>query len=121
MALFDTKFFTQVNQVPTQIGDVTDRLVMLEAKQPVRLAITLLAGNTATIDLAPYKLKVLPRIDQVITFSASNQMFIPVITEVTLTKLVVSGRRTKGTLLLSGGPIEACAAGDVVTVWVIPQ
>jgi hypothetical protein len=76
------------------------------------VTVTLGAGGTAnaaftkTYTEAPL---VLP-----MTRFVGDQMFAAVVGTPTLTGVSVSGKRSRGTLLLTSGPFEAAASGDVV-------
>ncbi|MBC2659824.1 hypothetical protein H7A76_30690 [Pseudomonas sp. MSSRFD41] len=54
-----------------------------------------------------------------VTRFVGDQAFIPVIGVPTLTGVEVTGKRTRGTLLLTSGPFESAAAGDTVQFVVI--
>lgn len=49
-----------------------------------------------------------------VTRFVADQAFIPVLGTPTLTGVTVSGKRTRGTLLLTSGPFESASAGDTV-------
>lgn len=122
--MIDTDTIMTKEQIPG-IPDILTRLTALESiapKRRIRLNITLGAGGTATVTITPTSpaapFATPPFIDPIITAS-STQVFFPVITSVTVDTLVVSGKRSKGTLLLTAGPFEQAATGDVVSLWII--
>lgn len=83
----------------------------------VRLTATLGAGGAATLTFpTPYASP--PTVVNVSRFVGIRGYF-AVPGTVTANTVELTGRRNKGTLLLSDGPNEAAASGDVVEVLVI--
>ncbi len=116
--MFDSPFFAKMFKFYTE---VTSRLAALEAKTPFRLDITLAVGGLATVDLTSYKLADVPKVDQIITVSGSGDatvMTFPVVTASSKTSLTVSGKKTKGALLLSAGPMAQCTTNGKVSIWI---
>jgi hypothetical protein len=98
----------------------------MPAKRRVRKDITLGAGGVATISITPTPPEpgyaVTPQVDPIATYNAAKTLqFIPKVTAVSPTSLTVEAVRTKGTVLLNVGVVEAAVAGDVVSVWIIEQ
>lgn len=119
--MFDSPFFAKMFKFYTE---VTNRLTVLEAKVPVRVDIKLGAGGVGTADLTALKLADVPKVDQIhtVTGTGDNTVVVfPVVTALSKTSVTVSGKKTKGTLLLSAGPITQCAANDVVSLWITPK
>lgn len=80
-----------------------------------RLTATLGAGGTVTI---AHGKTVAPVIVPVSRY-ASDQEFVAVVGAVTATQVTLTGKRSRGTLLLTSGPFEPAVSGDVVEVLVI--
>lgn len=83
----------------------------------IRLTATLGAGGAVTLAFpAPYASA--PTVVPVSRF-VGNRGYFAVVGSITTLGVELTGRRNKGTLLLSDGPNEAAASGDVVEVMVI--
>lgn len=106
---------------PTEIA-VTALPGFPTAKRRIRVNITLGASGVGTLDLTPYAFAAAPDVDPIVTSKADNTVsYIPRIVSVSATSLSVSAVRTKGTLLLTAGPVEQAASGDVVSVWLLEK
>lgn len=94
------------------------------ARRRIRLDITLDTGGVATIDITPAgkPYAVAPMVDPIFTYDNSDKVgYTCQVLSVSETSLVVTGIRTRGTLLLTSGPFEQAEPGDVVSVWLIEQ
>lgn len=92
------------------------------AKRRTRANITIGANGTGTLDLTSSAYAAAPDIDPIVTTKADGSaLYIPRVVSVSQTALVVSAVRTKGTLLLTAGPVEPATSGDVVSVWVLEK
>jgi len=95
-------------------------------RRRTRKDITIGANGVGTIDITPPAgqppYAVAPDIDPIVTTNASGTVtYVPKVSALSTTSLSVTAVRTKGTLLLTAGPIEAAVAGDVVSVWIIEK
>lgn len=119
--MFDSQFFAKMFKFYTE---VTNRLTSLEAKTPILVEIKLGVGGVGSMDLTSLKLTDTPKVDQVhtVTGTGDNTVVVfPVVTALSKTSITVSGKKTKGTLLLAAGPITQCSANDVVSLWITPK
>lgn len=83
----------------------------------IKLQATLGAGGAVTLTFpAPY---VSPPLVVNSSRFVANRGYFAVPGTVTATTVELTGKRNKGTLLLSDGPNEAAASGDVIEVLVI--
>ncbi|MCE1001820.1 hypothetical protein [Pseudomonas sp. NMI1173_11] len=83
----------------------------------IRLTATLGAGGAVTLTFpAPYVTA--PTVVPVSRF-IGNRGYFAVVGSISTLGVELTGKRNKGTLLLSDGPNEAAASGDVVEVMVI--
>ncbi|ANC03961.1 hypothetical protein AB688_18305 [Pseudomonas putida] len=83
----------------------------------IKLQATLGAGGAVTLTFpAPY---VSPPLVVNSSRFVANRGYFAVPGTVTTTTVELTGKRNKGTLLLSDGPNEAAASGDVIEVLVI--
>ena len=105
----------RANQSPTT-AQITSAMASAGVTA-IRLTATLGAGGAVTLTFpAPYAIP--PTVVNVSRFVA-NRGYFAVPGVVTTTGVELTGRRNKRTLLLSDGPNEAAASGDVVEVLVI--
>lgn len=107
--------WARANQSPTTAQMAT--AMASAGVTAIRLTATLGAGGAVTLTFpAPYASP--PTVVNVSRF-VGNRGYFAVPGSITTTGVELTGRRNKGTLLLSDGPNEAAVSGDVVEVLVI--
>ena len=107
--------WNRANQSPTTAQMTT--AMASAGVTAIRLTATLGVGGAATLTFpAPYAS---PPIVVNSSRFVTNRGYFAVPGTVTTTTVDLTGKRNKGTLLLSDGPNEAATAGDVVEVLVI--
>lgn len=107
--------WNRANQSPTTAQMTT--AMASAGVTAIRLTATLGTGGAVTLNFpAPYATP--PTVVNVSRF-VGNRGYFAVPGAVSTTGVELTGRRNKGTLLLSDGPNEAAASGDVVEVLVI--
>jgi|GEM_PF-4335006 len=105
----------RANQSPTTAQMTT--AMAAAGVTAIRLTATLGTGGAVTLTFpSPYASA--PTVVPVSRF-VGNRGYFAVVGSITTLGVELTGRRNKGTLLLSDGPNEAAASGDVVEVMVI--
>jgi len=88
----------------------------IPARRRIPVNVTLGTNGQSTLDLSSYNFTAAPTLFQVVTKNASGQTMYPKFAEVKAASAIISGERTRATLLLNAGPFEPCVAGDVVSL-----
>lgn len=102
-------------------NDLSNKPTITAQKRILQMNATLGAGNAVTLNFGvtpPFATAplVIP-----VTNWVADQAFYAVAGAVTASSVALTGKRSRGTLLLSSGPFEQALSGDTVKVLIIEQ
>lgn len=88
----------------------------IPARRRIPVNVTLGTNGQSMLDMSSYGFTAAPTLFQVVTKNTNGQTMYPKFADVKAGSAIITGERTRATILLNTGPFEPCVAGDIVSL-----